>query len=236
MATKTHKLLPPHRKHLPAARPPVARLPVVIHRPAKRRNASSGRQSEVGRNLVQSTLPAIGVGATAGVAALKIAQHFRASPIAVAGITGALGVVGTVFAPKGSMLASASAAATGLGAGLALIDLMQKPTAPAAAQQQAARQANGDGTYVTRDDLNEALRRAMFQQHEDTIGAVRAELRNAAGAFAPQPPQASLPWTPVQEPSPGSWLNAPSLVNDSYAETESRNAGGWQFASEPQAA
>lgn len=168
-------------------------------------------------------MPAVGGGAGVGIAALKLAQHFKASPTAVAAITAAVGTVGTILAPKGSALASMSSAVAGLGTGLAVIDLMQKPTP--AAQPQPARQA--DGNYVTREDLNEALRREMMRHHEQMMGAMRDELRNAAGYAQPAPAAPPQTWAPMRE----SWHDAPVLSEERNAEPEA-----WHYATEPQAA
>lgn len=166
-------------------------------------------------------MPAVGGGAGVGVAALKIAEHFKASPAAVAAITAAVGTVGTILAPKGSALASMSSAVAGLGTGLAVIDLLQKPHAQA---QQPQQQRQADGGYVTREDLNEALRREMLRHHEQMMGAMRDELRNAAAAYAPQSPE---------RPAFESWHDAPELPEERNAEPPIES---WHYASEPQAA
>ena len=88
---------------------------------------------------------------------------------------------------------------------------------------------------MTREDLNDALR--------DTLLQLRGDLMRNAGGYAPQyaqpqyapswPQQAPQQWAPppveVAEPPPGSWQNAPMLVEDDY---EPRNAGQWQNAAE----
>lgn len=248
MATKNpRKMLPAPRSTRPPSRAPA---PVVVRRPPpRRRNAAIG--SNMSKNLGNVGAAAVG-GAGLGAVALELAKRLRTSPsqppptMAVAVGTGVLGAVATALLPKGSPWSSLASAATGLGAGLAVIDFMQKPpaamapavpVAPAAvpvrpAYPVAMRQADGD--YVTADDLNQALRRAMLQQHEDTVRAVRAELRNAGG-FAQQPMQyaPTSAWQPSfvdnSEPEPGSWQNAPALPGD----YDARNAGEWQNAAEP---
>jgi hypothetical protein len=170
-------------------------------------------------NIVTSTLPAVGGGAGLGVAALKVAEHFKVSPMAVAGTMAALGTVGTIFAPKNSALSSLASSMAGLGTGLAVIDVLQRPAHPPM-QQQPQRQAGGE--YVTREDLNEALRREMMRHHDQMLGAVREELRNAVSMYAAP--------APSRQPD---WRDAPELSEERNAEPVME---AWRYATEPQAA
>ncbi|MCU1279474.1 MAG: hypothetical protein JWM53_3020 [bacterium] len=144
--------------------------------------------------------------------------------MAVAIATAMLGTAGTIFAPKGSALSSLSSSVAGLGTGMAVIDMLQRPPHPPAQAQQQPRQA--DGEYVTREDLNEALRREMMRHHEQVVGAMRDELRNAAASYAMPSPQAYAPARP-------SWMDAPELPEERNNEPIME---AWRYASEPQAA
>jgi hypothetical protein len=168
--------------------------------PAKRRkprNAGFG-SGKIGNAIMTSTLPSVGGGVGVGLLALQLAKRANMSPAAVAGITAAVGAAGTILAPKGAAQNFFSSIA-GLGAGLTAIDLSQKPGAQQQQQKQipqqhgpevAHRQATGD--YVTRDDLNDALRRAMIEHNEQIAQHIEGAVRNAMGirVDAPPPPPA----------------------------------------------
>jgi len=149
----------------------------------KRRNASFGGGTM--QNIMGTALPALGVGAAGGAAALKIAQATKASPAAVAGVIAALGGIAAAVSKKGGTVNTMAAAAAGLGAGLTTIDIMQKPAAQPQQQQHPAQQqhpqqvAHRQAELVTKDELNAAVRE-LVELHKET--------RNAMGAMMAPPP------------------------------------------------
>jgi hypothetical protein len=145
-----------------------------------------------------STLPAVGGGVGVGLLALQLAKRANLSPAVVAGITAGVGAIGTILAPKGTAQNFFSSVA-GLGAGLTAIDLTQAKPAAAQppqqhqlpAQQQhgppvAQRQASGE--HVTREELNEALRRAMIDSNAQMAQHIEGAMRNAMGLRVDAPP------------------------------------------------
>lgn len=140
----------------------------------KRRNASFGSGATM-QNIMGTALPALGVGAAGGAAALKIAQATKASPMAVAGVIAALGGIAAAMSKKGGTVNAMAAAAAGLGAGLTTIDIMQKQPAQQQQQHPAQQQhpqqiAHRQAELVTKDELNAAIRE-MVEMHK--------EMRNA---------------------------------------------------------
>lgn len=236
MATKDpRKQLPAHRgqSHTQLARPRPRPVAVAVPPPRRRRRRNAGGSisktaSSAGSKFVTTTIPAVGLGAGIGVAAIEIAKRYNVAPGKVGAVAGLVGGIGTLVAPKDSAWSSAAVAMAGVGIGLAVAERMQHPPQTLA---PAPRQAGG---YVTREDLNEALRRAMIEHQADTLGAIREEMRNAAVAYAP-PHYTAQPHAtyhaPPDEPEVGSWLDASPAPDASYEE-EARNAGSWQYAAE----
>jgi hypothetical protein len=135
------------------------------------------------QNIMGTALPALGVGAAGGAAALKIAQATKASPTAVAGVIAALGGIAAAVSKKGGTVNTMAVATAGLGAGLATIDFMQKPPAQPAqqhpAQQHPQQVAHRQAELVTKDELNAAVRE-LVELHRET--------RNAMGVMVSPPP------------------------------------------------
>lgn len=130
------------------------------------------------QNIMGTALPALGVGAAGGAAALKIAQATKASPTAVAGVIAALGGIAAAMSKKGGTVNTMAAAAAGLGAGLTTIDIMQKPAQPAQqqhpaqpAQQHPQQVAHRQAELVTKDELNAAVRE-LVELHKETRNAM----------------------------------------------------------------
>jgi hypothetical protein len=146
--------------------------------------------------------------------ALELAKRGNISPANIAAITATVGAAGTLLAPSGAAQTLA-ASVLGLGACLFAVDRMQPPAArpaaptpaalpPAAAARPALAQRQADDTYVTRDELQEALRRVMFEHSAQMADHVEGAVRRVTGGLpAPQPGQ-SQQWAAGERPrAPG---------------------------------
>jgi hypothetical protein len=189
-----------------------------------------------------STLPSVGGGVGVGLLALQLAKRANMSPAAVAGITAAVGAAGTILAPKGAAQNFFSSIA-GLGAGLTAIDLSQKPSAPGQPQKQipqqhgpevAHRQAGGE--YVTREELNESLRRAMIEHNAEMAQHIEGAVRNAMGLRGPvevPPPPPAYEYEERRDAGEvmrEAWHDAPPAEHHYEHNAAPHDAEAWHFA------
>jgi hypothetical protein len=186
----------------------------------KRRNASIAG-GQLGANLMGVAVPAIGIGAGAGFGLLKLAESTKMSPMALAAAGAAVGTIGVAVTKKGP-IQQAFAGLAALSSGLTLIDALQrKPAAPAQQQpqqpqqqhpQQVAQQQHrqAQARYVTPEEMNDALKRAMMESHEATVGQLKEELRNAFAMY--------------QRPESDEERRDAEAVHEEFVHEEHRNA------------
>lgn len=156
------------------------------------------RGSAFVQKLVNQALPSLGVGAASGAAALKLVEATKASPATVAGFMAAVGGLGSVLAKPGGMVSTGASSMAAVGAGLTVVDWMQKPaTAQKPAQPQPAHPAtpphgapiaHRQAELVTREELEDAVRELKELRNAFVMGAMPVQ-REPQYQRAEAPPQ-----------------------------------------------
>ncbi len=214
-------------RQLPERRYPPARR-------AKRRNAGAFG----GSGGMVSTLVPIGGGALAGTGtALAVARAMKDTrPVWIAGGTALLGagVAAAGLATKSQTVAKVGAGVLAAGAVLTLLDVLNNADAEKAKREQEqkqiqdqAKQAAQHGQqqqhrqagYVTEEQMHEAVRKAVADQHREILDSV-GEIRNALATLSALPPHVTshvdLATTSIAQPEHEEMIAPPGAHPDDH--------------------
>ena len=191
----------------------------------KSRNASGGSVGERG-----VLLPLAG-GIAGGTATVLAAAKFHWHPVAVAAAAavGGFALASSTKTPWMKQAAMGAAIGAGTLGGVTLAGQLMQPKAPmAATPRPAARSADGDAAFITRQELQDALAKTadshkeqQKQQTCDLMTALREEIRRTVGTMDARKQSRSDP-----EQGPATFLHAVVPQKGASADDYMRDAYG----------